>query len=209
MKNSGGNIGSTNVAITKDSVAPTFVISPSISPASVIANDSGVSIRCSENGTYQLDIGGNGTLGNGTFAGSGTVSASISVTPSISNALLSNGSNTVNVFCLDAATNSVSFSGSINKVPPTPSMSGQTTAFADSDTDNDGVDGRDLTFSWNNANAMGFATFQSYRIYILPTSTPFSSGSQTYVKLLTDASLNAWTGDSTITTDSLGASLVS
>ena len=181
------------MAITKDSVAPSFVISPSISPVNVINNDSGTSIRCSENGTYHLEIGGNGTIGNGVFAGSGVLSANITTNATISNTLLAMGANTVNVFCLDGATNSVSFSGSINKVPPTPSMSGQTITFSDGDADNDGLDGRDLTFSWNNTTALGFSNFQSYRIYILPTSTAFSSGSQTYVALLTNANLNTWT----------------
>jgi hypothetical protein len=89
VKNSGGNIGSINVAITKDSVAPSFIVFPSISPFNVITNDSGTSIRCNENGTYHLEIGGNGTLGNGVFAGSGVLSADISTTASISNTLLS------------------------------------------------------------------------------------------------------------------------
>lgn len=88
-------------------------------------------------------------------------------------------------------------------------MAGQTTAFADSDIDNDGLDGRDITLSWNNSNAVGYTDFQSYRIYILPNSTTFNTGSQTHVKLLTDKNLSTWTGDASITKDSLGVNLVS
>ena len=88
-------------------------------------------------------------------------------------------------------------------------MAGQTISFADNDTDNNGLDGRDLTLTWNATNAIGFSEFQSYRIYILPNSTSFNTGSQTAVKSIFDKNISSWTGEITITTDSLGASLVS
>ena len=69
VKNAGGTIGSANTTITKDTIAPT-ISGNTISPANVVANDATLSYRCSENGVYQVEIGGNGTLGNGTFVGS-------------------------------------------------------------------------------------------------------------------------------------------
>lgn len=190
-------------------MAPAFVTSPGFTNASVTANDPGFSIRCNESGIYQIEIGGNGTMGNGTFGNSGSIVANTTINPSISNSLLAFGANVIHIFCQDAATNTIAYSGSINKIAPTPTMAGQTTTFVDSDTDNDGLDGRDMTLNWNNSNATGYADFQSYRIYILPNSTTFNTGSQTYVKLLTDKNLSTWTGDASITKDSLGANLIS
>lgn len=197
------------MTLTKDTVAPTFVTNPVFTNANVIANDPGFSIRCDENGIYQIEVGGNGTFGNGTFGSSGSIVANTTINPSISNSLLAFGANVIQIFCQDAATNTVTHSGSVNKIAPTPTMAGQTTAFVDSDTDNDGLDGRDMTLSWNNSNAVGFTDFQSYRIYILPNSTAFNTGSQTHIKLLTDKNLSTWTGDASITKDSLGVDLVS
>lgn len=208
VRNSGGNIGSANVAITKDTTAPT-ISNNILSPANVVTNDPTVSFKCSENGIYQVEVGGNGTFGNGTLVGSGSATANSTNSQTIANALLALGANTIRYFCQDAASNVGSGSGTVTKTPPTPSMAGQTVSFSDGDTDHDGLDGRDLLFTWNNANAVGFSTFESYRIYLLPASTTFDSATQTRVALLTDKNLSSWTGSSTLTTDSLNSPLVS
>jgi len=54
-RNSGGNIGSATVNITKDTIAP-VLSSFIISPASVITNDANVSYKCSEDGIYQVEL---------------------------------------------------------------------------------------------------------------------------------------------------------
>lgn len=54
-RNSGGSIGSATTNITKDNLAP-VLSSFTISPASVITNDSNVSYKCSEDGIYQVEL---------------------------------------------------------------------------------------------------------------------------------------------------------
>lgn len=208
VRNAGGSVGSVNVTITKDTAAPT-ISNNTLSPTNVVGGNPTVAYRCSENGVYQVEVGGNGTFGNGTFVGSGVATANSTNSQSVANAFLAAGANTINYFCQDAASNTVAASGTVTKTPPTPSMAGQTVSFSDPDTDNDGLDGRDLSFAWNNANAVAFSTFESYRLYLLPAATTFDSTTQTRVALLTDKTRNSWTGSNTLTTDSLGATLVS
>ena len=128
----------------------------------------------------------------------------------IPNGTLSLGSNTIYLYCQDAATNVGYATGTINKVPATPTMAGQTTSFADLDFDYDGLDGRDMTFTWNTANGVGFGSyFAAYRIYILPSSVTLDTSVHTPVTTVNTASVGTWTGDSTITRDSTNATLVS
>lgn len=54
-RNSGGSIGSATTNITKDNLAP-VLSSFTISPASVITNDSSVAYKCSEDGVYQVEL---------------------------------------------------------------------------------------------------------------------------------------------------------
>lgn len=69
VRNSGGNIGSTSVTLTKDTVVPAFVFT-NFTTTAVTSNDPGFSIQCNESGIYQIEVGGNGTFGNGTFGNS-------------------------------------------------------------------------------------------------------------------------------------------
>jgi hypothetical protein len=77
MKNAGGTIGSASTTLTKDVVAP-VLSSFTLSPSNIILNDSTASFVCSEDGYYQIEIGGTGTtLSSGTFASSGSVTTGV------------------------------------------------------------------------------------------------------------------------------------
>jgi hypothetical protein len=57
------------------------------------------------------------------------------------------------VYCRDEATNYVASAANVKKVPPTPNMSSVNT-FQDLDFDYQGIDGRDLSITWNNTAAV-------------------------------------------------------
>ncbi|MBW7954500.1 hypothetical protein H3C61_01675 [Candidatus Gracilibacteria bacterium] len=204
IKNSGGNIGSINFNLIKDTTPPTtsFLI---ISPANVLLNDSSVKFSCNENSIYEVRLGGTGNY-DGTFIGSGVALANTEYTTSISNNLLSIGNNTIYGYCKDDATNTSFNTGSINKVRPTVSMS-NITSFLDNDIDNEGLDGRDLSVSWEALNDT-FDTFESYRIYLLPSNISFTGG-LSYVGLLSNKNTTSWTGVQNTKKDSLGNDLAS
>ena len=200
-------IGSASVEITKDTLAPTLS-NLAIAPASVILSDSKISYQCSEEGTYTLELGGNGLPGSGTFVGSGALSANTSFSQVVTNSSLANGTNIVSAYCIDRAANVSYLTGSINKTPPTPSMAGAITSFADADTDYDGLDGRDVSITWGSGALSGFDYFESYRVYLLPAAATFSTGSQ-YIGLIPDKTVTSWTANASLKKDSLGNPLVS
>ena len=164
---------------------------------------------CNENGTYQLEIGGSGTMGGGTVVGSGSSSSGSTNTIGIPNSTLSLGANTIWMYCEDTATNIGSATGAITKVQPTPSMTGQVLSFADLDNNYDGLDGRDMTTTWNASTGTGFSGFDAYYLYVIPSSVTINTATQTPVASIFTASTSTWTGDSTITKDSTNTNLVS
>lgn len=117
-----------------------------------------------------------------------SVLADTATSPSLANALFNIGSNTIRVSCRDEAENVSTNSGTVTKIPPTPSMSGEVTAFADNDIDNNGLDGRDIEITWNSAIGTGFSAFALWKIYLLPSSTPLDTGVHTTIAIIADAS---------------------
>ncbi|MCK9272252.1 lamin tail domain-containing protein [Candidatus Gracilibacteria bacterium] len=202
FKNIYGEIGSTTQVITNDTTNP-VISSLTVSPASVVTNDSNASFICSEAGFYKVNVGGT-TVTNYTATTAGATNNSV-----IPNVNLVEGSNTITVFCKDNASNEVSSTSVVTKSTTPPSMSGAVISFADTDIDYDGLDGRDLNLTWDNTNAVSYGYFESYRLYLLPSSTDLNTSSQTYVKILPDKNLSSWIGDSTITNDSTNTALVS
>jgi hypothetical protein len=57
------------------------------------------------------------------------------------------------VYCRDEATNYIASVGNVKKVPPTPNMS-SVNMLQDLDFDYQGIDGRDLSITWNNTAAV-------------------------------------------------------
>ena len=206
-RNSAGKIGNASVVLSKDVVAPT-ISHLAITPASVILNDSKVSYRCDEDGTYQVELGGS-SLGGGTLIGSGNVAAGVAVNQTVANGVLANGVNPIAMYCIDKAANLSSMSGSISKAPPTPSMAGMTVTLADNDIDYDGLDGRDFSVTWATNPANGFNYFESYRVFILPSTASFDSANQQFTGVATDSASGTWTGMASVKKDALGNALVS
>jgi hypothetical protein len=65
VRNTSNTVGSANTIIAKDTTAPA-ISDISISPATVTTGNSSANFRCSENGTYQVEIGG-ASFGAGAF----------------------------------------------------------------------------------------------------------------------------------------------
>ncbi len=205
VKNSWGNIWGTNTILTKDITSPTlsnFVISP----ASVVLNDPNIQFICSEEGEFDVYLGGTG-IWDGTFVSSWTLVANQQTSIFLTNQLLSLWINQWYVRCIDNASNSVSQSFNVNKVPPTPDMSWIITLI-DADFDYEGIDGRDFSLQWDNSVAVWYENFESYRMYILPSLTPFQTN-HTHSALVADASLQNYTFLNSVNTDSLWNPLIS
>lgn len=166
-----GDIGSANTAITKDVVAP-IVSLVSVTPASVITTDSSVSFQCNESGTYRVTMN---SLDSGYLA----TTANATNTMTLFNSNMSVGTNTITLYCQDAAGNiATNTTFSVSKTLPTPAMTTSGMTLVDNDVEWDGVDGRDLKVTWDSSIGSAFTGFDSYRIYILPTGSAFTG---TYV----------------------------
>lgn len=170
VKNTLGDIGNANTTITKDLTAPT-ITNVTVSPASVVTNDSLASFMCSENGTYKVVMNGFDT-GYQTATGA---SANAVVIP---NTDISIGPNTITLYCRDTAENEASTTTTVSKVALPPAMSSSGLTLMDNDISWDGVDGRDLKVTWDSTIGNTYNGFESYRIYILPENTTFTG---TYV----------------------------
>ncbi|HRI36224.1 MAG TPA: hypothetical protein PK765_04055 [bacterium] len=122
---------------------------------------------------------------------------------------MSDGSNAVQLYCFDDAENVGSGSTSVTKTTPPPSMVGKVTGLSDGDSDYNGLDGRDLLVAWDNTDAAAYSAFESYRIYILPSSTTLDTNSHTPLAIYSPSSTSSWSGSSSITKDSTNTTLVS
>jgi hypothetical protein len=89
--------------------------------------------------------------------------------------------------------NYASQTSTINKTTAPPSLATISTSLSDSDSDYDGIDGRDFTFTWDSSLATAYDYFESYRIYILPSNIAFDSSTHTYVELITTSATASFT----------------
>jgi hypothetical protein len=208
LKNDENKIWSANLNIFKDITVP-LISSVVFSPVNVVANNSGVMFVCSEDWKYQIEKGWNGNLSSGSVLSSGNVVANVNNNIVINNSGLSVWWNDVYVYCLDKASNYVSYKGTVNKTTPPPSLASISTSFYDGDTDYDWIDGRDFTFTWNNTTSKAYTYFESYRLYILPSNITFNASSHSYIKLLGSKDSSSFTWDETIIKDSLWSTFVS
>lgn len=199
FKNLTDEIWSDYVEITKDSTSPQ-INSITVSPWSVTWNDPVVSFACSENGSYQVNPG---------WYSSWNIVATQINYQTIANSNLSEWSNSITITCYDKANNSVVWNTSVNKTTAAPTMSWAILSFSDSDIDYDWLDWRDLHLTWDNSTITSYTYFESYRLYLLPSSVTFDKNSQTYIKILPDKNLSSWDWDETITKDSTNTTLVS
>lgn len=205
VKNTWGNIGSYSVNITKDTTAPTLS-NLTVWPANIIANDVNVSFVCSENGSYQVRLGGTGTW-DGTLISSGSVLAWQPKWTTLTNSNFVLGNNPFYVYCRDEASNYVASVANVKKVPPTPNMS-SVNMLQDLDFDYQGIDGRDLSITWNNTAAVWYDDFESYRIYVIPSNISFDPNTHTPIKILSTKNDTSFTGDKNILVDSTSTSFV-
>ncbi|MDD4151216.1 MAG: hypothetical protein PHR68_01250, partial [Candidatus Gracilibacteria bacterium] len=193
LTNSTGDIGSSNVVITKDTTAPN-IYSMGLSPGAVVLNNSTGSIYCSEDGQYRFGVGSN-------YTSYKTSVKDVKNEDVIQNSWLNLGSNTVNAYCKDSVGNESTINLNITKESLPPDMTSSGLTLTDDDVQWDGVDGRDLKVTWDNTVGSTYSSFESYRIYILPENTSFTG---TWVGTVYDKNIDTWTGSSTLTTDSLG-----
>jgi len=106
VKNDIGSIGSANISIVKDTIAPS-VFETSTTPSSVLTEDVTFGFKCSENGTYQVEIGGNGTQGSGSGVTVGPIAATANILNNVvvGNAYLPAGTGALWAYCKDGASN--------------------------------------------------------------------------------------------------------
>ncbi len=141
--------------------------------------------------------------------GTGSAVAGSRNTISIANVALSSGANTIYMYCRDEAENIASTSGTLNKIDPPPSMDAEILGFSDGDTDFDGLDGRDLSLSWDTTEGEGYSAFESYRLYLLPSTETLDTDTHSHVALIADSGSGSFIGEESLSTDSTGAALVS
>ena len=208
LKNDENNIWSSNVVITKDTTSPT-ISSVTFGPVNVVTEDSQASFVCSEAWNYQIEKWWSSTLNSWTVLSTWTVLSAIQNNIAISNSDLATDANSIYAFCLDNASNYASYSGTINKTTAPPSLASITTTLTDADSDYDGIDGRDFTFTWDSTLATSYSYFESYRLYILPSNVVFDSTAHTYTKLITTSSDTTFTWEESVTTDSMANPLFS
>lgn len=198
FKNLTDELGSDYVEITKDSNNPT-ISNIIASPSSIVTNDPTISFICSENWWYTVNPG---------WYSSSSIIANQTNSQVIANSNFSEWTNNIVITCKDNANNSVVWNATVTKSTAPPSMSGAVLSFADTDINQDWLDGSDLNISWDNTVPASYAYFESYRLYLLPSSVTFDKNTQTYINLLPDKNLSSWIWDSSITKDSTNTSLV-
>ena len=205
LKNDTWKLGSSNFSITKDTTAPT-ISDVSYWPANIVDEDVEIDFVCSEDWYYKIVM----TSPNSKeLIWRTSTSANTKNSPVISWNEFSDWENKLTIYCKDNAWNIANYNNvTITKYPPTPSMSWDVNYFADDDIDYAWLDWRDIHIKWDNSTALNFSGFESYRIYILPSSVELDTGSQNYVKLIDDSSVNEITLDENITKDSVWDDLV-
>ncbi len=193
VKNATWDIWAANISITKDTLAPT-ISNISISPWTVTTSNANLSFACNEDWQYKVNYA--------SFVGSyQTALTNQTNNVSISNSSLSLGANNITIYCKDTAWNETTWNANINKIQPTPAMSSSWMSISDNDIWWDWVDWRDLKVNWDTSIGSSFAWFESYRIYVLPENTAFSTW-YTQLWIVPNSRINTWTWSKTITNDS-------
>ncbi len=187
VKNGDGNIWSITFDITKDTSLPS-VNDFSLSPANVTSENSSVSFTCSEDWEYKVVINTWSTI---ILQDWSSVTKNTETTVTIPNSDLSLWENEIEAFCKDKASNVFSKTWNITKQEITPSMVWSITSFSDIDDDYEWLDGRDIKVTWDTTTWELFNWFESYRIYILPSSTSLDTSIHDYVRLISDEVLEA------------------
>lgn len=193
-------VGSANTTITKDSTNPS-VTTVIISPTNVVSNNSLITFKCTEDWHYKV-CHNTPTACVNTPADWTVATANTTNNVTITNWILAVWSNDFTIWCRDSAYNEWSYTWiTITKQQPTPSMNWAPITISDNDTSWDWVDGRDVSITWDTATWTAFSWFQSWRVYLLPSTATLNSW-HTYVKLEATSSVWSWTWASTLTTDS-------
>ena len=161
---------------------------------------------CNEDWDYKIEVT-NGSWTNNVVDYTSTTAAT-EVNTSIPHTDLELWSNTITVYCRDNASNEVSQTGSVNKVPPTPSMTWEVTSFIDNDIDNNWLNWLDIKIDWNSTIGSNFGFFESWRIYVLPSSTTLNTSTHNYISLIADSSSGSYIWTETLTTDSAWDTLI-
>ncbi len=164
-----------------------------LNPGAVVLNNTTGSIYCGEDGQYKINVGSNST----NYAAS---IKDIKNEAVIQNSWLSLGNNAVTAYCRDAVGNESSTTLNLVKEALPPAMSSSGMTLVDNDIGWDGVDGRDIKVTWDNAIGNGYTGFGSYQIYILPTGTSFTGVS---IGSVFDKTTTVWTGSKSVINDSL------
>ena len=207
VRNDEAKIWSDSINIIKDTASPS-INSIIITPANIVLEDSSVKLNCSEEGEYRIELWGTWSLSSWTTIWTWSVSAWVEQTITVNNGDLWLDTNNLYAFCLDEASNYVWSSFTVTKTTPPPSMLWDIISFSDWDVDLDWLDGRDLSFSWDSANALWYTYFESYRLYLLPSNITYNSSSHNAIKIIPDSSIVSFVWDETILLDSLWDSLV-
>lgn len=208
VKNSIDEIGSYSLTLTRDEISPT-ASNLSFWPSSVNTENVSFSYRCSENWTYQVEVGGIGVINSWLISTNGSVIANQLLSDSILNANLSNWSNTVYFYCLDRASNYYTMSWTVIKwVPTAPSMTGETVTLTDIDSINEWLDGRDIQVTWSTWALSWYTYFDSYLIYILPSNIALDVTWHSWKWAVWNINTWIWTWSSSITTDSTNTPFV-
>lgn len=206
IQNSLVEIGSANTIITKDSTSPT-ISNIWTSPASVVTGDSSITFTCNEDWFYKVCHNTPTTCVN-TVTDWTATTANTENSSAVTNWILALWSNDFTVYCRDNAYNETSYTwATVTRVAAPPSMTWATITLADNDTSWDWVDGRDISVSWDTSNGEWFTWFESWRVYLLPTSSAYNTW-HTYIELNATASEWNFTWAEALTTDSSGTTLI-
>jgi hypothetical protein len=200
-----GNSGQNFATITKDLTSPTVTIA-SITPSTV--STGGVATltwSANESGSYEARVGGsdcsNGNLATGNNASGSYTAGSGNILSAIPVADLGNeGSNTIRVCVTDAVNNTGNSTTTVSR-DTTPPDSVSNVVLVDNDNANDGVDGRDISITWNPTS--NDASFSNYRIYLLPNGIAFDIAIHATIAVLSgNQSTNNFTGSAALKIDS-------
>lgn len=204
VKNLSDFIWSANISITKDITAPSFTL-VTVSPANVTTQDSTVTIKCWESWTYKMCKWAwcDSLIKDWTAIVANTNTAVV-----VSNSILSIWSNSIYFRCKDSASNETSDSSVITKVDNPPSMVGWITLFEDNDTDNDWLDWRDFHLTWDNTSWVNYTSFESWRIYVLPSSVTLNTSTHNPIIVDADKTHSSWQWVAWNLTDSAWSSFV-
>jgi hypothetical protein len=196
-------------SVTKDTTSP--YISTLAYTSNVSLSNSDAKFYCWEDWYFAWEIWWSWSLWTWTWWISWTSTSSWTTnTFTIQNGYLSSWANPFYVYCKDNSSNISYKTWSVTKTIPILSMSGMVLSFWDNDIDNNWLDWRDLSISWQKPS-WDISNFYSYQLYVLPSNISFSSSSywNNYITYIQNTDTTSYTWTSNITTDAIWNSLVS